>query len=82
MSTAMSIDGDRANPQGNPTPPDSSSGVGTTVVGMGPIGTGIGTQCSVASDIPDANPHLPPINHNRSYCPGVSHATAANPCSK
>eukprot|EP00971_Amphidinium_carterae_P121891 2413610-Amphidinium_carterae.1 len=37
----MSIDGDRAYPQGNPTPPESSSGPGTTVVGMGPIGTGI-----------------------------------------
>eukprot|EP00971_Amphidinium_carterae_P320484 6370266-Amphidinium_carterae.1 len=40
MSTAMSMDG--SNPVGNPTPPDSSSGIGTTVVGMGPIGT----QCS------------------------------------
>eukprot|EP00971_Amphidinium_carterae_P221653 4399995-Amphidinium_carterae.1 len=59
MSTAMSIDG--SNLQGNPTPPDSVIGVGTTVVGMGPVGTGIGTQCSVASDIPAANPpHIYP----------------------
>eukprot|EP00971_Amphidinium_carterae_P291541 5787619-Amphidinium_carterae.3 len=58
MSTAMdmSVDGDRANPD-NPTPPVASAEVGTTVVGMGPVGT-LGTQSSVSSEILGANPHI------------------------
>eukprot|EP00971_Amphidinium_carterae_P220359 4374517-Amphidinium_carterae.1 len=69
----MSIDGDRAYPQGNPTPPESSTGLGTTIVGMGPIGTGIGTQCSVASDIPAANPHIyPPSSITAPTVPAIA----------
>eukprot|EP00971_Amphidinium_carterae_P176754 3504675-Amphidinium_carterae.2 len=59
MSTAVEMSVDEQDDRGTSSNPalTSASEIGTTVVGMGPVGTQIGTQFSVSSEIP-ANAHI------------------------